>query len=116
MDGSGYFLHIKEGVTKGSFLSMISYGIGILPLIHDLRTVHPHVTQLWYADDSFKGGKFEALQDHMKELMARGPLRGYFPEPTRSILVVSLRNLQSTDEYFRGTRVIVVYVASLVTQ
>ena len=103
-------------MTQRGPLDRIEYGIGILPLICEIRAAHPDVMQLWYADDSFKGGKFEALQEHMQELMARGPLRGYFPEPTRSILVVSLRNLQSTDEYFRGTRVIVVYVASLVTQ
>ena len=32
-DGSGHFLHSKEGVTQGDSLAMITYGIGVLPLI-----------------------------------------------------------------------------------
>ena len=57
-DGSGHFLHSKEGVTQGDPLSMIAYGIGVLPLplILELREAHPRVTQLWYADDASEGG------------------------------------------------------------
>ena len=40
-DGSGHFLHSKEGVTQGDTLSMIKYGIGVLPLIWELREAHP---------------------------------------------------------------------------
>ena len=36
-DGSGHFLHSKEGVTQGGLLAMIAYGIGVLPLIRDLQ-------------------------------------------------------------------------------
>ena len=32
-DGSGHFLYSKEGVNQGWPLSMIEYGIGVLPLI-----------------------------------------------------------------------------------
>ena len=32
-DGSGHLLHSKEGVTQGDPLAMISYGIGVLPLV-----------------------------------------------------------------------------------
>ena len=32
-DGSGHFLHSKDGVTQGDPLAMIKYGIGVLPLI-----------------------------------------------------------------------------------
>ena len=50
-DGSGHFLHSKEGLTHGDPLAMIVYGIGVLPLISDLRRDHPHVTQPWYTDN-----------------------------------------------------------------
>ena len=42
-DGSGHFLHSKEGVTQGDPLAMIAYGIGVLPLIRELRNAHPWV-------------------------------------------------------------------------
>ena len=57
-DGSGHFLHSKEGVNQGDPLAMIFYGIGVLPLIRDLRRDHPHVMQPWYADDAGAGGSF----------------------------------------------------------
>ena len=44
-DGSGHFLHSKEGVTQDEPLDMIVYGIGALPLIRELRNAHPRVTQ-----------------------------------------------------------------------
>ena len=56
-DGSGHFLHSKEGVTQGDPLTMIAYGIWVLPLIRDLRRDHPRVTQSCYADDAGTGGE-----------------------------------------------------------
>ena len=44
-DGSGHFLHSKDGVTQGDPLDMISYDIGVLPLIRELHNSHPRVTQ-----------------------------------------------------------------------
>ena len=32
-EGSGHFLHSKEGVIQGDPLAMIAYGIGVLPLL-----------------------------------------------------------------------------------
>ena len=87
---------------------MIAYGIGILPLICELRTAHPHATQPWYEYKSDVGGTFEALQDHMRDLLVRGPLWGNFPEPTKIILVLSLQNFQRAEAQFRGMGVRVV--------
>ena len=55
-DGSDHFLHSKEGVTQGDPLTIIANGIGVLPLIIELRGAHPHVTHPWYADDAGTGG------------------------------------------------------------
>ena len=43
-DGSGHFLHSKEGVTQGDPLIMISYGIGFLPIIRDIWDAHHRIT------------------------------------------------------------------------
>ena len=42
---SGQFFIIKKGATQGDPLDMILYGIGILPLIHELHIAHTHITQ-----------------------------------------------------------------------
>ena len=72
---------------------MIAYGIGALLLIRDLRRSHPRVTHPWYADDAGAGGKFEDVLSHFRDLQLRGPARGYFPEPTKRILVVAEGNV-----------------------
>ena len=43
LDGSGYFLHSKEGVIQGVPPCMIDYGIGILLLIREIRNTCPQV-------------------------------------------------------------------------
>ena len=86
---------------------MISYGIGVLPLIRELRGVQPRVTQPWYSDDAEEGGKFQKILKHFRDLQARGLARGYYLEPTNSILVVAPRRQrkhagkQSSQERWR---------------
>ena len=81
---------------------MIAYGIGVLPLIRELRESHPRVTQPWSADDAGTGGTFQQVQAYFQDLQARGPAWGYYPEPTESILVVALGNFIWAKEHFRG--------------
>ena len=76
-DRSGHFLHSKEVVTQGDPFATITYGIGVLPLIRELREAHPHVTQTWYADDAGAGETFAYVQAHFQDLQARGPAKGY---------------------------------------
>ena len=72
---------------------MIVYGIGVLPLIRELREAYPRVTQTWYGDDVGEGGTFTDVQAYFQDLQARGPAWGYYPEPTKSILVVTPGNV-----------------------
>ena len=76
---------------------MIKYGIWVLPLIQELRDAHPRVTHPWYADDAGAGGTFKKILAHFWDLQDQGPLRGYFLEPTKILLVVALRNMASAD-------------------
>ena len=61
-------MHIKEGVTQGDPLTIITYGIGLIPLIRELRGAHPRVTQPWYSDDAGAGGKFQNILEHFGDL------------------------------------------------
>ena len=97
-DGLGHFLHSKKGVTQGDPLATIAYCIGVLPLIRVLRLDHPQVYQPWYADDAGARGKFRDIMAHFRDLQLKGPARGYFPEPTKSILVVSEQNVPRAKE------------------
>ena len=81
---------------------MITHGLGILSLIWDLRVDHPRVTQLWYSGDSGKGDNFTDICQHQDDLMVQEAPRGYFLEPPKSILVVSLRNIPQEEDFFRG--------------
>ena len=104
---SGHSLHSKEGVTQRDTPTMISYCRWILLLIHELHAAHPHDTQPWYADDTSVGGNFKARQEHMQEMLVQGPPRGFLPNPTKRILVISPLNVRRSEESFRwmGVRV-----------
>ena len=45
---------------------------------------------------------------HFKDMQARVPPRGYFLEPTKSILVVAPRNVPRSEYFFRGMGVKIV--------
>ena len=72
-DGSGHFLHSKEGVTQGDPLFMIAYGIRVIPLIRELRGAHPRVTHPCYADDAGAVGQFQNILEHFRYLQVQGP-------------------------------------------
>jgi len=93
LKGSATLLYSKEGVTQDDPLSMFMYAVGTLHLIRPLHNPTRWM-QLWYADDASAGGSLSDLRDWFSLLCSCGPSFGYFPEPTKSFVVVS--------ESFRG--------------
>ena len=81
---------------------MIVYGIGVLPLIRELRSSYPQVTQPWYADGMEAGGTFQHILEYFWDLQVRGLARGYYPDPTKSILVVASGKVARAEEHFQG--------------
>ena len=69
---------------------MIAYGISIFPLIKNLKREIPEVTQLWYADDAGALGTFSVLAKYFDLITPQGSRRGYYPEPSKSLLIVCL--------------------------
>ncbi len=71
---------------------MIAYGIGILPLIRQLKHEFPNAKWQWYADDGGAGASFQELERSFTQLQEIGPLYGYNPESTKSIIITSKNN------------------------
>jgi hypothetical protein len=76
------------------------YLLYILPLIRVLKQEFPEVEQPWYADDAGAGGKEDAVRRLFHRLQDIGPSFGYFPEPTKSVLIVPRHNLESARTVF----------------
>ena len=100
-------LFSREGVTQGDPISMFLYAVGTLPLIRLLKDTTRYV-QIWYADDSCAGGSLSSLREWFHRLTMLGPLFGYFPEPSKSHLIVSESNLENARLLFSDTGVNVV--------
>ena len=101
--GDGSFIYSKEGVTQGDPLAMPKYSLSTRGLIDSLKRKVNEVMQVWFADDSSGAGKLRCLKmwwDHLKEV---GPDYGYFPEPSKTHLI--LKNpglLAEAKELFAG--------------
>eukprot|EP00534_Pseudo-nitzschia_fraudulenta_P001034 CAMPEP_0201119006 /NCGR_PEP_ID=MMETSP0850-20130426/3183_1 /ASSEMBLY_ACC=CAM_ASM_000622 /TAXON_ID=183588 /ORGANISM="Pseudo-nitzschia fraudulenta, Strain WWA7" /LENGTH=295 /DNA_ID=CAMNT_0047384539 /DNA_START=18 /DNA_END=901 /DNA_ORIENTATION=+ len=93
----------REGVTQGDPLSMVLYGLSLVPLAETLRRSHPDVIQPWYADDAAMHGTVSQIASTMRQLLALGPARGYFPEPAKSIFLgrpeTSVRAREVLEEF-----------------
>ena len=84
---------------------MFAYGIGILPLIRQLKAEFPQVEQPWYADDAGAGARFDEIERFFARLQEVGPQFGYYPEPTKSILIVRQHNLEAARLCFPDFKV-----------
>ena len=100
--GAAFIVYSQEGVTQGDPLAMVAYGIGILPLIRLLKAKAPSLHQSWYADDASAAGRLELIAEYFEELMRIGPTIGYFPEPTKSILIVRSDTLPQARSFLQS--------------
>ena len=50
-----------EGTTQGDPLAMAMYALAVTPLIRQLHSTHPAVSQVWYADDATGMGTCSSL-------------------------------------------------------
>ena len=99
VSGSAEVLYSREGVTQGDPLSMAFYALSVLPLIRSLKETH-RWTQAWYADDANCGGFLDNLLVWFKRLMHDGPVFGYFPQPSKTYLVVDECDLLEARRLF----------------
>ena len=85
--GTTELLFSSEGTTQGDPLAMLFYGVSLMPLIESLKDRDKYF-QLWYADDSGAPGALENLVEWLSTLTENGPKYGYYPEPSKSYLIV----------------------------
>jgi hypothetical protein len=100
-NGHALFVFSKEGITQGNPLAMAIFGILLLLLIRQLKREIPDISQLWYADDAGARGNFESLCCCFEQLQEIRPSRGYFPEPSKSIIVVLEHNSEKAKSSFK---------------
>ena len=99
-------LYSQEGTTQGDALAMLFYGCAIMPLFQKLKNTTEYV-QEWYADDASSLGKLTSLKKWL-EILQKGPAFGYFPEPTKSYLIVDEGYISQAKTFFEPLGVNVV--------
>ena len=79
---------------------MAMYALAIVPLIHKLRHSSPDVKQAWYADDATGAGSCEKLRHWWDQLLQAGPTFSYFPNSTKTYLIVKEEYESKARELF----------------
>ena len=98
----------EEGSTQGDVAAMAMYAIGIRPLINTLQeeTDQAECQQVWYADDSSAAGKLLEMKKWWDILNRKGPMFGYFPKPSKTVLIIkNIEDLDTAREIFGDTGV-----------
>ena len=98
----GEVLKSAEGTTQGDPMAMAMYAIGITPLIQQMMGHVNSTKQVWYADDCTTAGSIQDLSQWWLNLIESGPRFGYFPNASKSVLVVKPEHIDSARLQFRG--------------
>ena len=96
-----------EGTTQGDPMAMAMYALGIKPLIHRLSHSYP-VKQVWFADDCTSSGSLFDLFQWWHRMTELGPQYGYFPNPSKSFLLVKPDSLNSAKDLFHDSNISIV--------
>lgn len=90
-----------EGKTQGDPLAMSMYALAVVPLINRLYYL---ADQIWYADDASASGTISQLRQWWDALNENGPLYGYFPNASKTHLVVKLSFLPQLSRVLKEPR------------
>ncbi len=97
-------LSSQEGTTQGDPAAMPMYALSVVPLLSQAQSIFCRPGgQVWYADDATGVDKLCNLRRWWDHLSAKGPLYGYFPKATKTILVIKPQHLESAKKIFDGT-------------
>ena len=90
----------SEGTTQGDPLAM---ALAVKPLIGELKSDAPGVKQVWYADDASGAGTCEDLRKWWDSLQVHGAGYGYYPNASKTHLVVKTEHAVRARELFADT-------------
>ena len=103
-NSGGKYILSSEGTTQGDNCASGFYSIGVHPIIKKLHAIDK-TKQIWYADDAGAGGDLLSLKHWWNTLLAHGPMFGYFPNATKTWLVVKPQFIDQAKELFKDTGV-----------
>ena len=95
----------NEGTAQGDPIAMVMYAVAIIPLLKSVAI--EGATQAWYADDGGAGGKVMRVRKWWDKLVEKGPLYGYHPNPSKSVLLVKPQYHKEAVEAFADTSVVI---------
>ena len=103
---------------------MAFYALGVKPLVDTLQEIikEESCKQSWYADDSSASGKLTSIKLWWDKLNELGPLYGYFPKSTKTILLIKdVQTAAQARSLFSGSGVKVIttghrYLGSVIGQ
>ena len=103
----GLELKSQEGTTQGDPLGMAIYALGITPMMNILLMAigNKHNKMVGFADDITAAGDIAALREWWDHLLEIGPCYGYFPQPTKSWLIVKNEKHAEAIDTFEGTEI-----------
>ena len=103
----GVEISSREGTTQADPAAMAIYAIAIIPLILMLveATLKTSTVSAGYADDLTAAGMVRGLKIWWDKLSELGPGFGYFPEATKSWIIVKEQYEDLAREVFGGTGV-----------
>ena len=84
---------------------MVMYAIAVNPPIHRLK--HDTTKQILFADDATAGGKLNNLREWWDCLINIGPEYGYFPNASKTWLIVKEGYKDEATSTFEGTQVVI---------
>ena len=70
---------------QGYPLAMVTYGIGVILMIKQLKAAYTNVTRPWYDDNAGALGTYDNIQLYFNSLKQFGMGHGYFtPNPQKA--------------------------------
>ena len=97
-----------EGTCQGDPCAMALYAVATIPLIRRLAESNPHVRQTWYADDDAAGGTVCDVLSYWEDIQRIGPGYGYFPNPSKTVLLVKPQYEREARDAFAASGVRIV--------